>query len=223
LEGGINLVRGLREELRDLEYHLSEVRSMKTACKAKISMILSRISRKENGTKNTTKDLDAIDQSKNFENGNRDPLKNASAGFSNDNESKRSINTSLDVDEKNTDAIDVVKPSETLSVPNEELLKENESQSKTNLQSSLSGNKGVERNFSTVNQVGKNVISASAKIANGDSQAIAIIQPGSRGFFTVDLWEVLLRIIGYERAANRRSVQNATNTTSSSRQHVMII
>jgi hypothetical protein len=72
-------------------------------------------------------------------------------------------------------------------------------------------------------EVSINKISASTKIAGGDSQAIAIIQPGNKGFFTVDLWEVLLRIIGYERAANHRSVQNATKSTSSSRPNVMII
>ena len=47
LEGGINLVRGLREELRDLDFNLSEVRKMKTACKAKIAMILARVHKME--------------------------------------------------------------------------------------------------------------------------------------------------------------------------------
>merc|ERR1712194_674600 len=66
-------------------------------------------------------------------------------------------------------------------------------------------------------------IRVSTRIATGDSRAIAIAQPGNKGFFTVDLWEVLLRIIGLERAANRRSVEIAAKTTSSSRPNVMII
>lgn len=75
----------------------------------------------------------------------------------------------------------------------------------------------------TVDDQDRTKISASVKIATGDSQAIAIIQPGQKGFFTVDLWEVLLRIIGFERAANRRSVQNATKTTSTTRSDVMTV
>lgn len=58
----------------------------------------------------------------------------------------------------------------------------------------------------------------SLKIASGDSTAIAIVQPGHRGFFTVDLWQVILRIIGLDRAAYRRGVQVA-----SSQPNVMIV
>jgi hypothetical protein len=43
LSGGINLVRGLREELRDVEFQLSEANSMNAACQAKIQMIQSRM------------------------------------------------------------------------------------------------------------------------------------------------------------------------------------
>jgi hypothetical protein len=43
LSGGINLVRGLREELRDVEFQLSEANSMNAACQAKIHMIQSRM------------------------------------------------------------------------------------------------------------------------------------------------------------------------------------
>jgi hypothetical protein len=41
LSGGINLVRGLREEIRDTEFELSEAKSEEATCRTKISMIQS--------------------------------------------------------------------------------------------------------------------------------------------------------------------------------------
>jgi hypothetical protein len=58
----------------------------------------------------------------------------------------------------------------------------------------------------------------SEKIATGDSQALAVIHPGNQGFFTVDLWQVILRIIGFDRAAYRRGIQVA-----GSQPNVMIV
>ena len=43
LTGGINLVRGLREELRDWDFQLNEAIRMKDTCRAKISLIHSRM------------------------------------------------------------------------------------------------------------------------------------------------------------------------------------
>jgi hypothetical protein len=43
LSGGINLVRGLREEIRDTEFELSEAKSEEATCRTKISMIQSSL------------------------------------------------------------------------------------------------------------------------------------------------------------------------------------
>ena len=43
LSGGIKLVRGLREELRELEFTLNETKSSEALCRAKIALIQSRI------------------------------------------------------------------------------------------------------------------------------------------------------------------------------------
>jgi hypothetical protein len=43
LSGGINLVRGLREEIRDTEFELSEAKSEEATCRTKISMIQSNL------------------------------------------------------------------------------------------------------------------------------------------------------------------------------------
>ena len=50
----------------------------------------------------------------------------------------------------------------------------------------------------------------SDRISSGDSQAIVVRPAGNRGFFPLDLWQVLLRIVGFNHAAARRAVQVAT-------------
>lgn len=49
----------------------------------------------------------------------------------------------------------------------------------------------------------------SERIAIGDSQAIALRPSGTHGYFKLDLWQVILRIMGFNRAAVRRGVQVA--------------
>ncbi len=172
LEGGINLVRGLREELRDLDFHLSEVRKMNTACKAKISMILSRVQKARSKSENADKKS---------ENQTINPIidNNHTAG-------------SITNGEVKPEASELINNDSTLAPPPKD------------------GSTKEEKK-------------ASVKIATGDSQALAVIQPGHKGFFRLDLWEVLLRIIGFDRAANRRSIQKATRSTSTSRSHVMTV
>lgn len=213
MEGGINLVRGLREELRDIEYNLSEARSMKTACKAKISMILARVPNQENKNTNANSYSDAANTTIKPEFHNE--RSESKAYISNEIvDVKRSTDSSRDIDEDGN-------PSEIHATPMNEIPKQNNSEPPTTTPAPLPRHGNSQGN--KIAEVSINKISASTKIAGGDSQAIAIIQPGNKGFFTVDLWEVLLRIIGYERAANHRSVQNATKSTSSSRPNVMII
>lgn len=180
LEGGINLVRGLREELRDIDFHLSEVRKINAACKAKISMILSRVQKAE----------------AKFENG--------------DNKSENmTMDSTIEYNSGGatvTDAIGSVKSETPKLVNNESTSPATTAPAPPPKDDSIKEEKKV-----------------SVKIATGDSQALAVIQPGHKGFFRIDLWEVLLRIIGFERAANRRSIQKATRSTSTSRSHVMTV
>jgi len=186
LEGGINLVRGLREELRDLDFHLSEARSMKTSCKAKISMILARVQTRESKIAS-------------------DKLEAASATENSEAPAKTKI----------SEAPSLV-PSQTES-KSMEVSKDNESKSATTTTAQVPRDKSIE------GQDGVKKVLNSTRITTGDSQALAVIQPGHKGFFSLDLLEVLLRIIGFERAANRRSVQNSTRSTSVSRPNVMTI
>ena len=188
LEGGINLVRGLREELRDLDFNLSEVRKMKIACKAKIAMILARVQ------KLGIKSENAGQTSKN------QTIKPVSVGIA---DTAESINTG---GETVTDAVGSAKHEVS------ELVNENSTSPSITTPAPPSKDDSI-----------KSETKVSVKIATGDSQALAVIQPGHKGFFKIDLWEVLLRIIGFERAANRRSIQTAKRSTSTSHSHVMTV
>jgi hypothetical protein len=52
--------------------------------------------------------------------------------------------------------------------------------------------------------------SESEKIASGDSDAIALRAPGNRGYLPIDLWDIILRIIGLGRVAVKKSVRENT-------------
>lgn len=126
LSGGIDLVRNLREETRDLEFQLSEVNSNNATCRAKIALIHARMP--------------------NF------PPKAELA--------------KVTAKPTNGDAV-------------------------------------------TVAVIGNDEKALSEQIATGDSHAIAVRAPGNQGFFKIDLWQVILRIIGFNRAADRRALEVA--------------
>jgi hypothetical protein len=50
----------------------------------------------------------------------------------------------------------------------------------------------------------------SDRIASGDSEAIALRPPGNRGYLPIDLWDIILRIIGFGRVAVKKSVRDNT-------------
>lgn len=212
LEGGINLVRGLREEIRDLEYNLLECRSMRATCKAKIGMILSRVSNQGCSDKDTRGTVDSTSEV------SKSDLENAPTMSDEIGDANESTDTDQCTDEDGTNEYVDIKFSQINTPSFEEVPKQNNSYSQADVSRETSEGKQKIGGQGNVQN-----IKVSTRIATGDSRAIAIVQPGNKGFFNVDLWEVLLRIIGLERAANRRSVEIATKTTSSSRPNVMII
>jgi hypothetical protein len=136
LSGGIDLVRNLREETRDLEFRLSEAKSNNATYRAKIGLIHARVPARRLQRKQapTTK---------------------------HDGTTPASTSTAASPDSEMTAA---------------------------------SATTVVEK-------------SISEQIATGDSQAIAVRAQGKQGFFRIDLWQVLLRIIGFNRAADRRAIE----------------
>lgn len=51
LTGGIDLVRNLREELRDIDFSISEAKTMNATCRAKIGLIHSRMPQQQSNNK----------------------------------------------------------------------------------------------------------------------------------------------------------------------------
>lgn len=164
LEGGINLVRGIREELRDVDFQLSEIRSVMTTYKAKISMIHAQVP-----SMPITSDIEHVP----YPTPDSDvdvPLANGET-IHDDSLVSHEVDDCAPISDKRNHARHDV----------------------------LAGNKAK---------------TASERIATGDSNAIQVIRPGQHGFFPLDLWQVLLRIIGFERAAYRRGIQQQQSRNS---------
>jgi hypothetical protein len=133
LSGGIKLVRSLREEIREVEFRLSEAKSGTVASRTCISLIVTRF---EANKKMSYKPRGAYGDTES----------------STMNRNQPELVTSMFED----------GPSE------------------------------------------------SEKIASGDSDAIALRAPGNRGYLPIDLWDIILRIIGLGRVAVKKSVRENT-------------
>lgn len=192
LEGGINLVRGLREDIRDIDFQLSESRSMAADFRTKINMIHARVPALRN----------QID---------RTPIKEIQC-----NTSSSDHVPSSSCGQKDTPLEDVRQDlsSSLLGEPYDMTSLEDAKPPGHNGADRID-RKSLEEN---THPHRKAPSPPSVRITSGDSTAIGLVQPGQRGFFTVDLWQVILRIIGLDRAAYRRGVQVA-----SSQPNVMIV
>ncbi|KAL3940766.1 MAG: hypothetical protein SGBAC_004748 [Bacillariaceae sp.] len=152
LSGGIDLVRNLREEIREVEFQLAEAKSLNATCQAKIGLIRAR------ATPET-----------------KLPSTPTAAAIT------AATATTATTPVATKGAAEETFSVETFEDDEEEGPTETEEQRRT----------------------------PSQKIATGDSQAIALRAPGKQGFFRIDLWQVLLRIIGMDRAADRRALDVA--------------
>lgn len=190
LDGGINLVRGLREELRDVEFQLSETRNLSTTYKAKIGMIHARVP-------NLALDLP---------------------------EDPNTGNTTTSSDVPPTKDLSQPRPSSTTEAA--ALIGNRAPTSRHHQQVSTVheplGSLGDDRP-DPVTSLDSNQKAPSEKIETGESRAVTVIQSGHRGLFPVDLWQVLLRIMGFERASYRRGMQQAVNGQSSGQPNTFIV
>lgn len=174
LSGGIDLVRNLRDELRDVDFKLSETKSLNATCRAKIGLIYSRINPHQKVAADTPFSSPTKDQ-----------------------KWEESTTSSI---EEDFESVTITPPSSTAPQ-----------------------NHTIERPGKVVKKP-KGGKAASEKIATGDSQALAVKPPGNQGYFKVDLWQVLLRIIGMHRAADRRAIEVlAKQQKTKSSAHVMIV
>ncbi|KAL3922382.1 MAG: hypothetical protein SGILL_002235 [Bacillariaceae sp.] len=197
LEGGINLVRGLREGIRDIDYHLGEARSTKTEYRAKISMIRARLPSPppKQHSLNSVPPKNSIPKAIESHATRQSPPAVKAAHTAEKERGKESRSIANEPQQRKMRALvqncDVQERRIDTEPPPEK------------------------RSSSEIHDQQK---TPSEKIAAGDSQAIAVIQPGNRGYFTVDLWQVILRIIGFDRAAYRRGLEVA-----STQPNVMIV
>ncbi|KAL3920913.1 MAG: hypothetical protein SGILL_003026, partial [Bacillariaceae sp.] len=208
LEGGINLVRGLREEIRDIDFHLGECRSAKAEYKTKISMICARVPKQE-----PQYSLQSIPKS---------PGKAVIHKQATSNKSSKKAETKTNiVTAKSGEKVASNDHALTIASATKATGDNNLPQSANNGVSPPSQHIDTNLLAATGNGVdvgGERQMTPSQKIATGDSTALAVIRPGNKGFFTVDLWQVILRIIGFDRAAYHRGIQ-----VSGAQPNVMIV
>jgi hypothetical protein len=185
LLGGINLVRNLRDELRDLEYQWSSTKNRTATCRAQIGMIHSRMPKSDPKEPRYPSQL-AV---------NKDEVVESEDGQ----------------DESTTQQVDERKSQGSSPVRGESKLVE-----LTTINGDATKLVTVPPKAATPERPPAKAIPGRAKtkvtsdrISSGDSQAIVVRPPGNRGFFPLDLWQVLLRIVGFNHAAAKRAIQVA--------------
>ena len=245
LSGGINLVRGLREDIRDIDFQISEAKSMKATCRAKIALINSRLAPSKK--KHTTITPETVVEENQVETPNATTKAEMTEIMGTDEKETTTFETAdssleddqavmvelADVEEEVQSAVE--KEPESIAKDGNE-----ESQSNSfplNLEESRKHSLFVEdepaanpekqetsiaieeKNESRETSLEEKT--ASERIATGDSQALSVRPSGRQGYFTLDMWQVLLRIFGFDRAAIRRGVQVANQQPASA--NLMIV
>jgi hypothetical protein len=170
LTGGIHLVRGLREEIREVEFSIAEVKSAEAGCRAKISMIQTKVQQKQqqqsksttNNSKTTPSSSSPTGQTKSTAVNGINPPCAPSLGTTDD----ALVNGSSDTSSKPNEAAGVVKEA-------------------------AAGCSGSQHAVRTMTH--------SERMATGQSTAIALrtnVVSGRGGYFTIGLWQIIMRIIG---------------------------
>lgn len=146
LSGGIKLVRGLRDEIREIEFTLNETKSAEALCRAKIKLFQAKVGSKKRSSGSHSGVGGAVGAS-----GSK----------------------------VNTQATDLQNGTNIIS----------ESNTNGDVQTQAKNHSG-----SAAVLVGNT--KPSEAIATGKSTAIALQNPHTKGYLTVNLWRILLRIIG---------------------------
>lgn len=232
LTGGINLVRTLRDELRDVEFQWTETKNRTATCRAQIGMIHSRMPKpvgsaaKDEVAKAEPTMVDAaskeLDESANsiiddeeifvVESGDADESDDEAPEDQSEDEDEGVQSLAESSKRDGQPKVDPVVTSSAASVQSS--TKEPPSKAKPpepvkaqiiQDRPALPGHRKEVAPVATP----ETTKTESERIATGDSQALVVRPSGNRGYFTVDLWQVILRIIGMDHAANRRGAQVA--------------
>jgi hypothetical protein len=197
LEGGVNLVRSLREEIRDFDFQIRELNTFKAEFRTKISMIQARIPTQHNRI-----DLSSANDAPVSSHIDNLPQQVSMPSIVS-SEQNHTVHGSTTGESHHLSSIDTPEHSDLeIGVRNGYHQDMNSTtKSKTSCETPIN------RTDPRYREEG---LTPSQKIAAGQSTAIAVIRPGSGGFFTVDLWQVILRIMGFDRAAYQRGFHVAT-------------
>jgi len=192
LSGGINLVRGLREEIREIDFQLSEAKSGEAACRTKISLIQSRVhaSRKNSNPANTAGATNSSTSDSNkatAETDNRQSLENGGGPGSS------------------------LLEEPVLVERQEAAQSSNGASSERRSVSFATSSSGSDDEDVDTGSSDNNGMLPSERIASGQSTAIALRNGGDdgQGFFPSSLWSILLRIIGFRSGAGQQRQASA--------------
>jgi hypothetical protein len=179
LTGGIHLVRGLRDEIREVEFAIAEVKSAEAGCRAKISMIQTKVQQKQSKNSNS-----------------KTPSSSSPTG------------------QTKANAVNGTNPAFASSVGNMDDALVNDS-------SGLSSNEKaavvVAEEAGDSGQHSSKPMTHSQRMATGQSTAIAIrtnVVSGRGGYFTIGLWQIIMRIIGIGGAASSSSATVAVSSSA---------
>jgi len=203
LSGGITLVRKLREELRELEFQLSEAKSGEGICRAKIQRLQARLTHPGQSESSSTlikaptlPEMNRESEEQVFETPPpyRQPF---------DEAMKKPLGQPpVDTTEKEDDV--VVR---SLDLGNIDSIPPKDSEDPGDPLQPASN--GIREESDTVPH--------SYKVATGESNAIMIRQ--SSNYIPLDIWQLLLRIIGLGQTAVKTNVKQMKESTT----HVMIV
>ena len=167
LTGGIDLVRGIREEIRDIEFQLSEASSMNATCRAKISWMHSQLNlnktttgtRGENGVANDQQPAGLSSGEQEEHDGNT----SYGSGAPTSEDASKSPGPHMNGGVGHTS---IAQPCENGSIDN------TDTKHKSMNGSAMNG--GVSSQSASKDVTAEQEITSSARIATGDSTAIAL-------------------------------------------------
>ena len=234
LTGGINLVRTLREELRDFEFQWTETKNRMATCRAQIGTIKSRMLKSDNNIPEKKAEATPLtDEATAVESTNSivedEGMVMVESEDAEESEDEDAEPHPVDEDEED----ESVQP----SASGESLFFNENGSAEPSAEKASATSSGASRAVPAKQHIPPEPVKPqviqgrpapalpghvevkrkgivpipetenntdSERVATGDSQALVVRPSGNRGYFTVDLWQVILRIIGLDNAANRR-------------------
>ena len=218
LTGGIQLVRNLRDELREIDFEISQLKMEDATCHAKIHLIQTKLKQKkaEDG-KQKKMEIPALTVATNEESTTVEKSVKPTESSSEPAPPPQDGIATPEEDDQRETPFETKKIENGISAtPNDEILQngtikpeiESESDETHAAASSVTADSEqaiVDRPDATVPAAESRSIvveedtkptAESAKIANGESTALVLRGEGPRGFLPMNIWQMILRIIG---------------------------